>query len=319
MGRRGKGSRALAKYLALGLFGTLLPALAEDGPKLRLSIGLAEEREPGAPDNKPGWQRPAVIGYSRAGGIESSRLKAAFTYFDGENQFVPSPLPGYVWDFSLSIDRNTQTTKYADTRAIQANLQGAHSLSGTPRGLGFTSDLMAKYQRRKTDSASDAQGVWTLGLYYPDIGFKGGGTDPTTWWQPEFYFGPYYVDTLDAPAKTLEGKTLGHFARFKIAIFPLRCVIDNPSSWCSTSLGDRFSLRALAQYQHNTSAPTPGIEREFRYYESSAAVTFVAPDEKNTFIPGIQLKRTYGEDFLKGQPRRGATEILFTLAYFFGP
>lgn len=254
---------------------------------------------------------PASFGYSKLNSEEYSVAQAALVWEPAESWFpARSYFSEYGWGpyASISLNRNTLTTKRADTR------QGAVGLFGTlfsisaqkepdqliaPIALGVLSKVEAAQRRNKVDGTESVLYTWdnwvTSKWLFGGIPY----TERFAWFvSPRI--GLQTEDRRHAKAGNPLGTTKSVFGQLRVDLFP-------------GAISDRMKIGLTAQRYVDLSADAGVPERAETFGKASVELLLAPPRASNTVTPSLALERSYGADLINGTPKQGLTQLVFKL------
>lgn len=254
---------------------------------------------------------PATISWARRDGEDFSTIKAALIW---ESTYSPFPNESYLarmgWGpvVSLSVNRNSLSTKKADARQANVGLQGtafawrANQLDA--RGnrwlyAALHSKLTAGYRENKVDATESnlftADNV--LVTDYLRYGLP---------YQSPFAvlvlprFGLVHEDVRRAKAGVPTGNFNSVYGILKVEAFP-------------ALISDRLRVSLTAQRFVDFDVDGGNTKRRETYGKAAIDYLLYSPFESPTVKPSFGLERTIGADPLNASPRFGQTQFVIRL------
>lgn len=254
---------------------------------------------------------PASFGFSKLNSEEYSVIQAALVWEPGWSWF---PEGGYLAEYgwgpytSISVNRNTLTTKRADTRQLAVGLFGtlfsipAHKEPGqliAPIALAALSKVEAAQRRNKVDGTESM--LYTWDNWFTSKWLFGGipYTDQFAWFVTP-RIGLQTEDRRTAKAGNPLGSTKSAFAQLRVDLFP-------------GGISDRMKIGFTAQRYVDLSADAGVTERAETFGKASIEFLLSPPRASNTITPSLALERSYGADLINGTPKQGLTQLVFKM------
>jgi hypothetical protein len=255
---------------------------------------------------------PASFSYAKLNNTQYSTAQAALIWEPAESWFpTDSYFATYGWGpiASYSINRNSLTTKQADTRQGGVGLYGTLFRISAPKNegqliapiaLGMVTKVEAAYRRNKVDDTESS--VHTMDNWFVSRWFFDGipYTEAFAW-----FVTPRLGFQLDDRKRAKPGSPLGEtravFSQIKADLFP-------------GMLSDRMKVSLLTQRYIDVSA-SDGLSKRYETF-TKVGVDFILYPPRAPgmmFQPSIGLERSHGADLLSGLPKQGLTQLVFKL------
>jgi hypothetical protein len=267
-------------------------------------VRLADESTP-----KGLGSDPASLSFAKRDGEEFSVIKAALIW-EKANSIFPNGtyLATYGWGpiASFSVNRNSLSTKKADSRQADAGLRGTlfKFAQLDAKGNNFVyaaadTKVTFGYRENKVDGTQS-------NLFVADNVLV---TDYLLWGLP--YQSPFAIQVLprfgfvrEDVRKAKAGVPTGNFnsvyGGIKVEAFP-------------AVLSDRLRFSMTAQRFVDVDVDGANVKRHENYGKVAVDYFFYSPLENPVVKPSIGLERAIGADLLNGAPRFGQTQLMLRL------